>query len=107
MTPEIQITNKHHGRKGNQPTFYIGRGSPLGNPYKVEDHGRGNAIMKYDNWLEDQINVKNPDVMGALETIAHAALQGPIKLECFCAPMACHGEVIKRRVCEAIRAAEK
>lgn len=87
----IQVVNKHHGETGE----YIGRGSPLGNPYPIEGRNtRDVVIEKYDHWLTQQIRIENPVVIGELERLGNLALQGPLKLQCFCAPQACHGHKI-------------
>ncbi len=38
---------------------YIGRPSPLGNPYKIGEHGtRHEVLAKYRAWLWRQINLR-------------------------------------------------
>lgn len=74
---------------------YIGRGSKWGNPFthhrldstqaKWEVSSRNEAIRAYEEWLKGQ-----PDLMAALPE-----LRGKI-LGCWCAPKACHGEVLAR-----------
>lgn len=90
----ITVVNKHHKQTGE----YIGRGSPLGNPIPINvDIGdtREVVIKKYERWLDTQIKADNPVVVNELNRLGALALQGPLKLQCFCAPQACHGDHIK------------
>lgn len=104
---KITLWNKHHGEppkdKGNP--FYIGRGSPLGNPYThlptklpgtVKVRTRDEAVELYRTWLEEKYQAGDRKVMDELHRIFEAAEQGPIQLVCFCAPHRCHGEVIRQ-----------
>lgn len=95
----ITVVNKHHGESG----IYIGRGSPLGNPYPIEGRNtRDVVIEKYEVWIGGQIKQRNPAVLGELERLGNLAMAGPLKLQCFCCPQACHGDVIKRVLFDAI-----
>lgn len=73
--------------KKNEPyDVYIGRGrgSIWGNPFVVgADGDRLQVIEKYRRHLK-----KSPELMAALPS-----LKGK-RLGCFCAPKACHGDVI-------------
>jgi hypothetical protein len=74
---------------------YIGRGSKWGNPYSThlsnEDEfkvsNKDEAIVMYEAWINEQ-----PELMSSLYE-----LEGKI-LGCWCAPKACHGDVIKKLV---------
>ena len=84
-------------RKTSTFDVYIGRGSKCGNKFThradlVEKNpdlvlctSRGEAVAKYERWLNHQ----------------HALLAslGELKgkrLGCYCAPLACHGDVLAR-----------
>jgi len=95
----IKVVNKHHGEQGE----YIGRGSPLGNPFT---HMKGTkarwivatreeAVARYRDWLRDQLLEKNPAIIAELRRLMELAEKGDLNLKCFCAPKACHGDVIK------------
>jgi hypothetical protein len=80
-----------HCKKAAKGTFvYIGRPSPLGNPYPLEDPrddlARASIIEQYRNWFLQQI--EDPEFRHAVE-----AVRGQ-DLGCWCAPRACHGDVI-------------
>jgi hypothetical protein len=65
---------------------YIGRPSKWGNPFVVGKHGsRSECVALYEEWLGHQAALMN-----ALEE-----LRGLV-LGCWCAPRACHGEVLAR-----------
>lgn len=64
---------------------YIGRPGPWGNPFAIgRDGDRAQVIDKYRRWLTDQ-----PELVAK----ARSELRGKT-LGCWCAPMACHGDVL-------------
>lgn len=103
QTIEIKVLNTHH-LKDKLVGEYIGRGSPLGNPYSHQEGTtalykvatREEAIEKYRIWLKDQIYEENQEIINELERLTDLALyEGKLLLRCFCAPAPCHGDVIK------------
>ena len=68
----------------------IGRGTPFGNPFRVADHGRQQAIALFRLWLWRERLDEGRDREAVAEI---AALHGR-DLACFCAPRPCHGEVL-------------
>ena len=96
-------------KKGAPPTdatrHYIGRRmagtgeSPLGNPFYLRNRSdmeeRQQVVASYRSWLWDKIQDRASLQAQALEKLLGSARQGPIELECFCAPLPCHGDVIK------------
>lgn len=96
----IIIVNKHHGKSGE----YIGRGSPLGNPFVIGKHGtREQVITKYAIWLQEQIDKCNPVVLDELNRLGNKAIdEKGLALQCFCYPKPCHGEVIKEKLVKAM-----
>ena len=67
---------------------YIGRRSKWGNPFSIgKDGGRQEVIGKYEAWVRQQ-----PQLLASL-----AELRGKV-LGCWCAPQACHGEVLVKLV---------
>ena len=82
---------------------YIGRkcgkfeGSILGNPFKLgRDGSRDEVVEKYRQWLWKEINRKGEIWQELLELLEKYKLWGDMVLVCWCAPQACHGDVIKR-----------
>lgn len=101
-TCPIVIVNKHHGMQGE----YIGRGSPLGNPFVIGVHGtREEVIEKYRVWLNKQIANNNTAVLAELNRLGNKAIDDKgLALQCFCYPKPCHGEVIKEKLVQAMYA---
>lgn len=107
----ISVKNKHKSAK--EPNdIYIGRGSPLGNPfthldiektkaqYKCEN--RKQSIDNYEAYLRQKINDNDRIVCNELNKIYLAAVAGDVNLVCFCKPKSCHGDIIKKIVEEKI-----
>jgi hypothetical protein len=99
----IVVVNKYK----HTPTpddVYIGRGSALGNPFRISDTlSRDDVIRMYTAWLLPRLrrSSKNYDATahGAMRRILKSHRSGnQINLVCFCAPQACHGDVIKRLI---------
>lgn len=88
------------GMKWDKGALYIGRGSPLGNPFKMENQSekeRTRVLRLYEVWLKGQINKNNYEVMVELNRIADLLNDGvDIHFGCFCKPKRCHGDIIKK-----------
>jgi hypothetical protein len=90
------------GRKHERNAVYIGRGSPLGNPFVMKDQSqaeRDRVCDAYAVWLVSKIEDGDARVLGALEHIKVLSKQGDVVLGCFCAPKRCHGDFIKE-ICD-------
>lgn len=106
----ITLVNKH---KCKPETFasaiYIGRGSPLGNPYShmkntlasFKADTREEAIGAYEIWIKEKIRAHDKPVCDALNHIYAKAMQLPTSLGCFCHPLPCHGSVIIKLIEQA------
>lgn len=71
-------------QKRNRHDVYIGRPSKWGNPFAIgRDGDRQQVIAKFRAWVVEQ-----PDLVADLHE-----LRGK-RLGCFCAPLACHGDVL-------------
>jgi len=88
----VKIVNKRSYR-GNG--VYIGRPSPLGNPFVIgKDGTRDQVIEKYRHWLYGKMT--KPGIIGDAKIMrALAALNEDSVLICWCAPRACHGSVVE------------
>lgn len=65
---------------------YVGRPTKWGNPFEIgRDGSREEVVRKYEEWI-----VTQPHLMAAL-----GELRGKV-LGCWCAPEACHGDVLAR-----------
>jgi len=81
------IKNKYKDKR-EENDVYIGRGSKWGNPFRIGAHGsRAEVIAKYEEYL-----LSSPHLLTALPE-----LRGK-NLVCFCAPLPCHGDVLKKYV---------
>ena len=81
MTPKV-----YHQRNAPPGSVYIGRPTRWGNPFVIgRDGDRNEVIRKYECWLYSQ-----PTLFGKLHE-----LRGK-NLACWCAPQACHGDVLLR-----------
>ena len=98
MEEQVKVVNRRGGVAPVGTVVYIGRPSILGNPFSVDAHGRAGAVAQYHAWLRAQWRAGGP-VRAALEALAARVRAGEqISLECWCAPLACHGDVIRKAV---------
>lgn len=93
MLHPITVVNRHHpGAKGE----YIGRGTPLGNPFKLGDFvNRDSCVQEYANWVSKEIQGGNVQMMAEIIRLTNLAEIRPLNLVCSCAPLRCHGDIIK------------
>jgi len=88
----MKVLNKSGLRVIGKGQKYIGRPTKWGNPYVIGEHGtREEVVEKYAEralmrFMDDEL----------LE------LEG-LDLVCYCAPQACHGDVLVRMVAQAIK----
>lgn len=97
----IIILNKKHQKGGE----YIGRPSPLGNPFTTKKESIADFLVKshdecidlYEQWLNIQIDKKNTDVLNELNRLINIHIQtGELYLSCWCKPKRCHGDIIRK-----------
>lgn len=101
---KITILNKHQLKCEPVDAIYIGRGSPLGNPFPVKYFGLGTCIEMYKEWLTDRIRAQTPEVIDELDRIAFNVIdKGQATLLCFCKPNACHGDYIAEVVLDKVK----
>ena len=66
---------------------YVGRPSPFGNPFVIGRHGdRADVVARFETFL-----LASPGLLAAVK----ADLRGK-DLVCWCAPEACHADVLLR-----------
>ena len=90
----INLNREPSKRQACKTTYtYIGRGSEWGNPYRISDgYSREGAINLYREHLWRQIQRDRAGMISKL-----IKLEGK-QLGCYCAPLACHGEVILKAI---------
>jgi ribA/ribD-fused uncharacterized protein len=97
----MQVRDELRGKKNTMPiavyskkdaasiptdAVYVGRPTKWGNPFVIgQDGDRDEVVAKYEAWV-----VTQPDLMAAL-----GELKGK-NLVCWCAPSACHADVLMR-----------
>ena len=82
-----KIGNRRRGDRGE----YVGRPSPLGNPFAMTSEGQRDAVVDaYARWLDKRMKEDGPE-RAEVERLA-ASLDGT--LVCWCAPARCHASVI-------------
>jgi deoxycytidylate deaminase len=99
IAPEqIRVGNVRLGDVGE----YVGRAargrraSVLGNPFTIpRDGDRDMVIVRYEAWLREHLAARTPEVLCELSRLASMATTGVLTLVCWCAPLRCHGDVIR------------
>ena len=83
------------------PQVYVGRPSPLGNPFVIgKDGTRDEVIAKYRDWLEVNLHHRSDEDTAAavykeIHRLWHMCIANEgITLVCWCKPQDCHGDVI-------------
>ena len=96
----------HSAHPNNYP-IYRG-GSVLGNPYTdkplkgtlavFKAKNREEAIEKYDTYFDTQYG-RNKEFTAVIDEIYEKYKNGEtIYLECYCAPLPCHGDIIVKKL---------
>lgn len=82
------VYNKHH-RNAPADAVYVGRGSPWGNPFRIGvDGDRATVIAKFETEVLPTLDVR--PLVGR-------------SLVCFCAPQACHADVLLRAAARVLK----
>lgn len=86
------VVNKYKVNMSDSDIVYIGRGSPFGNPFKMyNEDARPKVIELYRHWLWEALKEGKITKQMLLE------LDGK-RLACYCAPKACHGDVLVKAI---------
>lgn len=112
----IRIISRHTASpRERMRAVYVGRGSALGNPFKVKPYGpheRGTTLWLYENHLRSLIGQKDRRTCDEMNRLFGLALRAPksagepLLLECFCAPpgpasvQPCHASAIAEVLAE-------
>lgn len=83
---------------------YIGRGTPLGNPFVMGDESeRDRVVDLYEDWLGRKLFERSESVvMEVARLYAKARQDGALRVGCHCAPRRCHGDVVKKTLDNAL-----
>jgi hypothetical protein len=97
MIVNVRFAYVHH--------HYIGRyhsefgKSALANPFKIGvDGDRNEVIEKYRRWLWNECQLKGKAYEELMELVQQYKKGEVIILGCWCTPLKCHGEVIRRAI---------
>lgn len=105
----IFVYNSHNEDHTSHPNnYYVGRPSPLGNPFthngvrtnlaKLSFKTRDEAIEAYSRYF-DKMYGKDEDITKAFDEIYEHYKNGEdIYLQCFCKPKKCHADIIADRL---------
>jgi len=93
---------------------YIGRPSPLGNPYshlpsacaEFRVATRDEAVEKYREWLTRALESDKLVHAAFWNLVEFYRQHGSLTLVCWCAPENCHGNVIRDMIMEALTPSE-
>lgn len=84
-------------------SVYIGRKSreraesALHNPFWLKIHTRESSLANYERYFNKRVKRKtDPDFMAELARLLALARDDRLILVCYCAPLPCHGGIIKR-----------
>lgn len=91
----ITVVNKRNTQTGE----YIGRGTPLGNPFAMRNKSqteRDRVCDAYEKYIAKKIQDKDPAICTELNRLWKIAKKGNLILVCWCKPLRCHGDTIKR-----------
>lgn len=101
----ISAAKKIAGWRKDPAFVYIGRGRGnhavrdpkkagyFGNPFTVADHGREGCIELYEEWAQSAVRT-DPTFREAVRGLFGKTLV------CYCAPLACHGDVLAKLAAE-------
>lgn len=93
------------------PVEYIGRPTVLGNPFShlslpglTRVGTREEAVHRYRLWLREQWKLNSTVKRELMRLVQLYRDTGELGLECWCAPLACHGDILKEAIEKIIAA---
>jgi hypothetical protein len=107
---EIEVGNKKYERFYTGTKIYVGRPSPLGNPFAVKDSqfaqfkvsNDEEAVAHYRQYLWNKIKQQDAKVLAALQSINQQSQKGKVVILCWCVNRTgegtCHAHIIKKAV---------
>ncbi len=71
----------------------------LGNPFVMKDESERDLVCdRYDVWIMERWNRRDPVLMGELQRIRSIADRSDVALACWCVPRRCHAMTVKRLI---------
>lgn len=77
-------------------SVYVGRGSPLGNPFVMHNESmRKEVCEKYETFFNKEKKAEGSPVRTELMVLLKRMLDGEkLNLQCFCKPRRCHADTL-------------
>lgn len=99
---KIVVTNKKRGGQGH----YVGRPSPLGNPFVLHREGdRDRVCDQYRDWLAARLSVGDAQIRSEMNRLYQELIRtGRLELTCWCSPRRCHAGEIAQLLAAAAHA---
>jgi len=96
----IRVVNKNnYEKREDEVEVYIGRPSPLGNPFKIDaDSTRDMVCSAYELYFFKELLNMNRAMHDEVNRIEKLAETNDVALVCYCAPKRCHGDTIKKAI---------
>lgn len=82
----------------SRETHYVGRPTPLGNPFVMEtEEDRDRVCDLYVHWFNEKISSGDLEVKKQIDAIVrYGNANGVVRLGCYCSPKRCHAETIAK-----------
>jgi hypothetical protein len=99
---EVEIVNLRFYKPSKPYDFYIDMRSPVGNPFHAKTgrmtlEERDDVCDAYDGYFKLAIKGGNVGISTWLNLVMKALRKhGKVRLFCWCVPLRCHGEIIKK-----------
>ena len=94
MSTNITLTLCNRKYDSTKPYYYIGRPSPLGNPFAMTVktiQERNRVCDEYDSYFPSTL----PYLVEHVADLLNLAIEhGTLQLVCYCSPLRCHGDTI-------------
>ncbi len=91
---KLTVVNKHKVRNAD---FYLGRGSPLGNPFIINDHqDRDKVCDLYEEYFKKVVNDRDKNLV--INQTEQKLLFKDVTIGCFCKPQRCHLDTVKEHI---------
>lgn len=90
----------------NKADVYCGRGSSLGNPFKMNSESDRDIVCEqYQQYFYQKVVIeRNQSMLRQLSQIKNIMdAKGTVKIGCFCAPKRCHCQTIKDHLLERVK----
>ena len=99
----VTVVNKRYRQRG----VYIGRPSIFGNYAEGSAESlaaRRKHVQAYADYFELRIE-QDPEFLAAMQNLVQQAIRdGYLDLQCWCAPLQCHGDVHQRWIINQLNA---